>query len=223
MCEMTVAMPRRRPGGPELIGAVDTAEPAPDPLAAHMRATIGGRENRTGLSGAPTAAWRLSAEARRDGVPRELGARRVGRVQSRSVIVVTEPARRVPYGPVTSRPGAGTRISALRSCPLVSGTGSRHRPGLPDPARLKQGIRYQAGGRHRSDRQAPSSYPRAQWPWRGSAVTCHMPIRLERRTRTLSGPSPDLDPVRALGTASSGWLSAGCGDSHSWRHRMART
>jgi hypothetical protein len=63
MCEMTVAVPRRRPGGPELIGAVDTAEPAPDPLAAHMGATIGGRENRTGLSGAPTAAWRLSAEA----------------------------------------------------------------------------------------------------------------------------------------------------------------
>ena len=44
--------------------------PLGDPLAAHFGAMIGGREDRTGLWGAPATAWRFSAETRRFGVRR---------------------------------------------------------------------------------------------------------------------------------------------------------
>ncbi len=41
--------------------------PPADPLGAHFGAMIGGRENRTGLSGASATAWKLLAETRRVG------------------------------------------------------------------------------------------------------------------------------------------------------------
>jgi hypothetical protein len=51
-------------------------------------------------------------------------------------------------------------------------------------------------------RQAPRSAPRApNAPWR-VAVACHIPIRLEGRTRTLSGPYPDLSQARTLAPSS---------------------
>ena len=77
------------------------------------------------------------------------------------------------------------------SSPLTT-RGHRHQlpPRSPDPARLKKGIAYQAGGRHGPGQASPRSSSRAPSPRCKVAVACHVPIRLEGRTRTLSGPSP---------------------------------
>jgi hypothetical protein len=40
------------------------------------------------------------------------------------------------------------------------------------------------------DRQGPAVLTEGSKPPHWSVVACHMPIRLEGRTRTLSGPSP---------------------------------
>lgn len=108
-----------------------------------------------------------------------------------------EPARRVPYGPLTSgwcrdphlitevtapglRNGFPAPASPARSCPSQA----RH----PVPGWRKASI-WQAGPAVLTEGSKP-------WPW--SAVACHRPIRLEGRTRILSGPSPDLSLARTL-------------------------
>ena len=47
-------------------------------------------------------------------------------------------------------------------------------------------------------RQAPRSAPRAPNAPSRVAVACHIPIRLEGRTRMLRGPSPELSPAETL-------------------------
>jgi hypothetical protein len=41
-------------------------------------------------------------------------------------------------------------------------------------------------------------FPESSEPQCKAAVACHVPIRLEGRARTLSGPSPDLGRARIL-------------------------
>jgi|SRR5580704_8881813 hypothetical protein len=68
------------------------------------------------------------------------------------------------------------------------GAGScKHSPG---PARLKKDIEYQAGGRHVPGAVRPAIFHEGSDARCKVAVACHIPIRLEGRTRTLSGPSP---------------------------------
>jgi hypothetical protein len=52
-----------------------------------------------------------------------------------------------------------------------------------------------------SGQAGPAVLTEGSGPRPGSAVACHMPIRLEGRARTLSGPSPDLSPAWTLALA----------------------
>ena len=102
---------------------------------------------------------------------------------------------------------------------------SRRYHGHRGPAGLKQGITCQAGGRHRPRPASPAIFQEGSMPPRSQAVACHMPIRLEGRTRTLSGPShrPDLFRVSSGQTRV---MPLSAGDSCSWERaqsaRLAR-
>ena len=98
-----------------------------------------------------------------------------------------------------ARSAAGTGAPDLtsgiksRASPGITGT-SCTRQILPvstkaSPARLEAGM--DPAGR-------PAVLTKGSQPWTALAVACHVPIRLEGRTRTLSGPSPDLSPARTL-------------------------